>query len=60
MRYYFISIRSAIENKTNNNKQWWQCRQCEEISHISGRICDGTATLKNSLAFSQKVKHKLP
>ena len=55
MRCLFTPTRMAVLRKTDSNKCWQRCGEWEP-SYIAVGMYNGTATLKKSLAVSQKKK----
>lgn len=49
----------AIVKKRDNNRCWWDCREMGNPHTILIEVENGAATLGNSLALPQKVKHRV-
>lgn len=43
--------------QSNDSTKCWQDREQQELSYIAARNENGTATLKDRLAVSNKTKH---
>ena len=57
LRYHLTPVRMAVIKKIRDNK-CWQVKKSEPI-HIFGGNVTGTATMKNSMYISQKLKNKI-